>query len=88
MEHKHNSSFIHNLSFFIYQHMTQLLGLCYKKIHMNKLLLTTVCLILATTISYAQITFPPGGPNRKAKHRECVLRAARGPNREVTSPWR
>ncbi len=33
---------------------------------MNKLLLTTVCLILATTISYAQITFPPGGPNRKA----------------------
>jgi len=33
---------------------------------MNKKLLITTCLIFAVTFAFAQITFPPGGPNRKA----------------------
>jgi tetratricopeptide (TPR) repeat protein len=33
---------------------------------MNKKLPTTVFLLLAATLVFAQITFPPGGPNRKA----------------------
>jgi tetratricopeptide (TPR) repeat protein len=33
---------------------------------MNKKLLLTACVLLAGTIAFAQITFPPGGPNRKA----------------------
>ena len=33
---------------------------------MNKKLLLTACLLLAGTIAFSQITFPPGGPNRKA----------------------
>jgi hypothetical protein len=33
---------------------------------MNKRLLITACLLFAGIITFAQITFPPGGPNRKA----------------------
>jgi hypothetical protein len=33
---------------------------------MNKKLPFSLCLLLAVTMSFGQITFPPGGPNRKA----------------------
>ena len=39
---------------------------------MTKLLSIMMCLILGATITYAQITFPPGGPNRKASVSQVI----------------
>ncbi len=39
---------------------------------MKKILPITMCLMLAVTSIYAQITFPPGGPNRKASVSQVI----------------
>jgi tetratricopeptide (TPR) repeat protein len=47
-------------------HLAKFLNHAVNKIAMTKKIPITVCLIFAATLAFAQITFPPGGTNRKA----------------------